>query len=464
MYKIVTRPQFIFCCLLLLLLQTQQVFAQGLVNTSGTNIVVNGSANIVIKDGGFSNAGNFVAGTGTVQFSGTANAATTLVGGISSALSFYNLQINKSAGNAMLGKNIAVSNSLIMSAGSLDLSSFTLDLGTTGSITGETAVSYVTSTSNGGILKTVNLNAPTAVDAGSMGIEITSTANLGLTTIKRGHLQQTNGGSGYSIYRYYDIAPTNNTALNATIKFHYLDAELASINESELKLWSSSNSGSSWALLGADAQDATANYVSKNGINQLNRFTLASSINHSLPIQLLSFTGQLIANNVQLNWSTAFEINNKYFELEKSVDGRNFTAFAKLTAVGNSNIANSYTYTDIKPLESGILYYRLKQVNTDGSYTYSKVIFVNKGIYAGSLIGVYPNPSNGPVHIRFMSTNTTRATLMLTDSKGKIIASKELAAEKGLNEIVYDLGRLAQGSYYIQLKGIDEKVLKIIKN
>lgn len=436
--------------------------AQGLTITSGSNFVVNGNVNLIVKDGGFNNAGTFTPGTGSVIFSGTAAPTVTTIGG-TSTLTFYNLGFDKTAGNAKLSRGISVSNSVLMQQGSLDLSTFDLDLGSTGSISGETATSFINGQSGGTVMRTVNLNAPTAANPGNIGIEITSTANLGSTLIKRGHQQQTNS-SGYSINRYYDIVPTNNTALNATIKFSYLDAELASINESELKLWSSANNGGSWTLLGADAQDATTNFVLKNGVGQMNRFTLASSVTNPLPVRFLSFNGQVVGNNVLLNWATGFELNNHHFELEKSIDGKNFSAFAKVLPAGNAGGA-SYQSTDFNPFTSSAIYYRIKQVNNDGTYSYTKVIYFTKGRYTNKLIGVYPNPAAGPVHIRFTSNGESTTTMLqVFDSKGLLVASKQLNIQTGLNDIPYDISQLAQGVYIIKLSGIDNHGINIIKN
>ncbi len=436
--------------------------AQGVTITTGANLVINGNANLVINDGGLNNSGVFTSGTGTVTFSGTASSLITTLGGTSS-LNFYNLSINKSSGSAKLTRNISVSNNVLLQMGSLDLSTFDLDLGSTGNISGESASAFITGLSGGSVLKTVNLNAPNAVNVGNMGIEITSAANLGLTTIKRGHMQQVSS-SGYGIYRYYDIIPANNTSLNATVKFNYRDQELGSINENELKLWSSANNGSTWNLLGADALDASANFVLKNGIGQLNRLTLASSVNNPLPVNLVSFTGQIAGNNIILNWSTSLELNNSHFEVEKSVDGRNFSVFATVRSSGNA-LGGNYQSTDANAFGSGnAVYYRIKQVDVDGKHTYTKVIYFTKGTITNSFIGVYPNPSNGPLQLRFISNGAVKATILqILDVSGKTVASARLNVQAGLNDIPFDVSGLSQGTYMIKLSGFDFKTITIIK-
>jgi len=437
--------------------------AQGIVITSGANLVVNGNANIVVNDGGFTNNGVFTPGTGTVIVTGTASPTITTIGG-TATLGFYNLSLNKSAGSAKLAKNASVSNNINMLQGILDLSGFDLNLGATGSISGETATAYISGASGGAVVRTVTLNAPNAFNPGNIGIEITSSANLGATTIRRGHAQQVSA-SGYSINRYYDIAPANNTALNATVKFYYLDGELATINESQLKMWASANNGATWSLLGADAQDATGNFVLKNGINQLNRLTLASSVTNPLPVTFLSFDGQLSGNNVNLKWATGVEINNHHFEVERSFDGRNFTSIAVIQPSGNA-AGGTYQSADVNPFSvATAVYYRIRQVSNDGTSAYTRVLFFSKGIPQNKFIGVYPNPGSGNIRLRFVADGSVKATeLQLFDNMGKVVASKKCTVTSGLNEVQMNIAQLVQGTYYIRLSGVDIAPVRILKN
>jgi hypothetical protein len=449
-------------CLLIIICLYATTHAQGIVITAGGNLVMNGAPNMVVNNGSITNSGVFIPSSSTVVLTGTATSASSFIAGTATT-SFYNLNINKSAGSFKLLRNIAITNNLMMLAGNYDLNGFDTDLGSTGSISGESAGSYIMGASGGTINRTINLNAPTAMNPGNIGIEITSTANLGLTTIKRGEQQQVSG-SGFSINRYYDILPANNTALNASLKMYYFDAELATINENELKFWSlNPAAGNIWKLLGADAQDATANYVTKNNIDQLYRFTLASSVSNPLPVQLIAFNAQLSGGQSLIKWATSHELNNHHFELEKSADGSSFSLLGSIVAVGNSNIASNYSYTDANPF-AGITYYRLKQVNADGSYTYSKVVAVNKGAYTNKLVNAYPNPTSGPVEIRFTSAAAASAIVQVTDAKGLLVISKTMSVSQGLNSTTIHLGRFAQGTYYLRVVGIDNKVLTILKN
>ena len=432
--------------------------AQGIIIGSGATLNVNGAGNLVINNGGLSNAGTFTAGTGTVALTGTAQPTSTSLSG-TSPLNFYNLSINKTGGSARLLRNTSITNNLLLNNGNIDLNGFDIDLGSTGSLVGESLLSTIVGQAGGSINRTILLNVPVNVNPGNLGIEITSAANLGLSVIKRGHTQQVNS-SGFSINRYFDIFPTNNTALNASIKMYYLDSELAGVNENELKLWSKPVAANvPWTLLGANAQDASANWVSKSGLDSLNKFTLASSIT---PVQLLSFSGLLINNGVQLNWSTLNEINSKHFEIEKALDGWSFRNIATIAAAGYSNNLKNYSFFDAALLEPSA-YYRLKFIKNDGSYIYSSVVFISKGSFNSSFIGMYPNPAREKVMLRFISSTTNSVLLQISNTDGKLVMSKSLEAIKGINTTEYDMNNLPQGFYYFRLIGIDNKTIKVLK-
>ena len=123
-----------------------------------------------------------------------------------------------------------------------------------------------------------NLNNPSAINLGNLGAVITSNTNLGNTTIRRGHKVQTGiSGSNNSILRYFDIIPTNNTALKASLRFYYFDAELNSLSEAKLYHWQSSNLVN-WNFMGADSRDVNANYVERKTYGKFDRVTLATAV------------------------------------------------------------------------------------------------------------------------------------------------------------------------------------------
>jgi len=112
-------------------------------------------------------------------------------------------------------------------------------------------------------------------------------------------------------------------------------------------------------------------------------------VHKTLPISLISFNGNIQNNEAILYWKTATETNNKGFEIEKSVDGNNFSKLAFIEGHGTSTQQNEYSYTDIK-LNGGDNYYRLKQIDNDGRINYSGIIKLN--YHLSFAYKIYPNP------------------------------------------------------------------------
>jgi len=238
--------------------------------SAGSSVTTKGSSVITLSNTKFANNGTFTGTSGTVQIIGS-NSNTVIEG--TGTTTFNNLTINKSSNNAQLNQNVAVTGNLTLTSGGVMLNSSNINFGNTGSLQNETETNRVFGT--GGYLQTtVNLNAPNATNPANLGAIITSTANLGSTLIKRAHSSFTLNGNG--INRSFDITPTNNTGLNATLKFTYLDAELNGNSEANLALWKSTNAGTNWTAL-ASTNNATSNFVQSTGIPSFALFSVGTN-------------------------------------------------------------------------------------------------------------------------------------------------------------------------------------------
>jgi hypothetical protein len=230
---------------------------------------------LVLNNAGITNNGAFTGGAGTVLFTGDAITGRSFVRG-DQPVNFYNLVIDKSSNDVQLNNNAAVSDSIIMERGNLQLNNYTLDLGSTGRIAGERDSCRITGVEGGLVKVSAILRSPRAINPGNIGIEITSEADLGATLIQRGNVQQMDPNGSTSIQRYFDISPAANTDLPATLRFFYLDSELAGMAIEQLVVFSSRGDGGNWTQWGADAADQAQNWVAKANINQWRRFTLSS--------------------------------------------------------------------------------------------------------------------------------------------------------------------------------------------
>jgi hypothetical protein len=154
-----------------------------------------------------------------------------------------------------------------------------------------------------------------------------------------------------------------------------------------------------------------------------------TSLPLTLPISLTSFTGKAVDQNVLLNWETASEQDNDYFEVLRSADGKKFTVIAKVDGAGNSTSVKNYSLVDENPF-AGTNYYKLIQHDFDGKTSESDVISVNSKI-AASQLSVYANPSD--VKITLSSANNTKGKLQLFDISGRKLSETLVEVNKGYN-------------------------------
>lgn len=425
--------------------------------TTGSAVVLKDAPSLVLKNTGLTNNGSLQTGSGKVVFSGSSATSSSFING-SSATSFYDLVVNKSANGIQLGRNIAVSHLLTFTSGdSLFLNNYILDMGTTGSISGETGTKRITGRTGGYIQVTATLNAPSAVNPGNIGIRITSTANLGSTVIRRGHVQQ----SGASIYRYYAVSPALNTGLNASVDFYYFDAELASLAEPNLGLFTSSN-GNNWVNHGEDGINTSLDYLTLNGLDSFHLLTLAN-IGAPLAVHLLNFRAVPVEIGTQLMWQATSESNFGYYEVERSENGRLFIPVGQVPGKGNMSEITSYAMVDLKPANQTV-FYRLKMVNQDGSITYSGILRVDNKEYKSGTFRVIPNLVSGQITSIALSLPADgKQVFHLYTQSGQFIRQFNLAGQRGVQNFTLNLGQLQPGMYWLIWEGQAKKEAIIIQ-
>lgn len=430
--------------------------AQGIINTSGTHLVANGTVSIVVNDGGFTNAGTFTKSTSSVVFTGSTATANSFIAG-TAATDFYNLTLNKSANGLQLNRNIGVSNLITFTSGdSIFLNNNIVDLGSTGSLSGETSSKRFTGQTGGYIMITQSLNAPSAVNPGNLGMEITSAANPGSTVIKRAHTVFRNR----SITRNFEITPTNNAALNATLVFHYLHSELRTAGEFTLSTYSSSNGGVNWFYVsGGPDLNTISDYITSTNVPSLHLFSFFSLAD--LPVHLLYIKGKAVGRDALIEWATSGEIDNDYFDIERSANGITFSKIGTVKGSGNTSIQKTYQYTDEQPL-AGTNYYRIKQVDTNLDFIYSGIVSVP---ITEPVIGISlsPNPATNLLLVKINGMEADEIDLNLMDQHGKIYKSISLKCKKGENNFTFNIEDLPKGLYYINLLGKNSQSVKFIK-
>jgi hypothetical protein len=358
---------------------------------SGTTVKLTGAVYIVLSDINLVNNSTLVqaSGDGNIKFTGSTDV--TFSG--SGTTTIDQLLLAKGSGAKInLQTNIAIISGLDFSGGLLNLGSNIIDMGTTALITNESELSYAYSAGSGYIQSTANLNAPSSVNPGSLGAIFTSASNMGNTVIRRSFVSSVNSvGGGSSILRKYTISPTNNTSLNATFRFEYLDAELNGLDENSLVFWKSPDN-IHWTAQGFTSNNTVTNYVELTGITDFSSWTLSTPLN-ALPVVFGNIKAFEQGSDIIVQWEVLTELNAAKYNIQRSSDGNNFNNIGYVTA---ANLVH-YNFADYQPL-AGNNYYRLQTVDLDNSTKLSRIIKVNMAKGKPG-IEIFPNPITGQVLI-----------------------------------------------------------------
>lgn len=180
----------------------------------------------------------------------------------------------------------------------------------------------------------------------------------------------------------------------------------------------------------------------------------------TLPVSLTDFYGQVSDKQVVLVWTTQSEINNRQFELEKSTNGYDFTTVTIVQGAGNSNTTRSYLATDYSPA-TGTSYYRLKQVDFDGTVAYSSLISVNfEGTDTGCKLKTVPNPCIG--RCSFVMENCSgeaesNVSFYVYDALGNIVFADAGMIEPGSSAFSFDSDNGLKPGVYIVRGNVGDK-------
>ena len=176
-----------------------------------------------------------------------------------------------------------------------------------------------------------------------------------------------------------------------------------------------------------------------------------------LPISLKSFTATPLDRSAALlSFATALEQNNDYFSIERSADGLRFSEIGRVQGAGNSLQTREYNYTDNTPLR-GINYYRLKQVDYDGKYTFSPVVSLNfDGTDRGNGVRLSPQPVKDQLAVTLEQAFQQDARWELYDLSGRLLQAGTLAAEAERFSI--EAATLTNGAYVLRITG-DQQVI-----
>ena len=285
------------------------------------------------------------------------------------------------------------------------------------------------------------------------------------------------------VKRHYEITPQlNPNTATASITLYYTQADFDDYNAMNPSLRLPSSSGDAVGKsnirihkISGTSSDGSGSMDSYSGAkviidpddskivwnSELSRWEVTfdvtgfsgffTSTNTSLPVNLLSFNGMTESSKNILSWITASEIDNKGFEIQRSFDGHNFNAIGYVNGKGTIDQQQNYSFTEPQP-NASVSYYRLKQEDNGGGFSYSKVLALNR--YDGMVdFSIFPNPSSSIFNLVGKSIEDRDAIVINT--LGQVFSIKVKN-----NQI--DLGHLPNGFYYFKLNAYDRSV-KLIK-
>ena len=164
----------------------------------------------------------------------------------------------------------------------------------------------------------------------------------------------------------------------------------------------------------------------------------------ALPVQIVFFGGKLTGDKVTLSWIAENEINFKYFQVERSVNGTTFTTIGQVTS---ANLHNYSYKDDVDALRGRRVYYRLKKVDRDGKFSYTETFTLH--IPNNTKFSVYPNPASGAVQLQLNNTVAGKVTIQVADALGRIVQQQTLSVTG--STIKLNTSALGNGTYLVKM-------------
>ncbi|MDP4263257.1 MAG: PQQ-dependent sugar dehydrogenase, partial [Bacteroidota bacterium] len=293
---------------------------------------------------------------------------------------------------------------------------------------------------------------------------------------------------GHRLYadRNLTIHPKTQPATNVAIRLYLTTAEFNALNTAtntlgagsgiggninNVGIFKNSNNTCVSTLTGGPAtavtmasrgtQGAQGYVLQSNALPSFSTFYFANASLTTLPVQMISFSGNLSNNVTVLNWTTSNEVNAQNFVVERSENGSDFSSIGTVAASGTTRSSTSYSYTDnnVAALSSTVIYYRLKIVDKDGNSSYSNVITVSLADIAGR-VTVFPNPVAAEAKVTIAAVTDGMAQWKIIDNAGRVVMESTSQLRKGHNSITINVEKLSAGNYYLSVtgEGIDQKV------
>jgi len=445
--------------------------------TIGNGTTLNGNNRIINIKGNWTNNAAFI-NTNSVTFNGT---TAQTIGGTAST-SFDTLIINNSSGINLFCSQ-SVDDLLQLTSGKISTSSTNiLTISAAGSISGGSDSSFI----NGPLSRIKNtaaqqiLTYPLGKGNSYRPVELiiahsdTTLAGYRAEVFNNAPVSRTLPGtlSSVSSVRYWNVTKTGSAVVTSAYITLYYGVEDGVTEPQDLRI--AKENGSAWIDLGGTANGSPAGSILSNQFTTFSDFVLAnvSGGANPLPVELASFTATAASkeNEIILKWTTKTEMQNYGFEVERckkpeqtSEAQCNWENIGFVKGSGNSNSPKEYYFVDQK-INSGIYLFRLKQLDTDGSFEYSGELEVSIANIAELFVleQNYPNPFNPSTTIKFAVNEASPVSIKVYDALGKEIKTifNETAESGRFYSVEFDGSDCSSGVYYYAISGNNYNAVK----
>jgi hypothetical protein len=209
-----------------------------------------------------------------------------------------------------------------------------------------------------------------------------------------------------------------------------------------------------WFAMGMDSRDNNASFfINWDGWSQTNVSYIVVHYSYITPVELTSFEATTVNRKVTLNWQTATELNNSGFEIQRSKNGNEYINVGFVPGKGTSTELNKYTFID-KELETSTYYYRLRQIDFDGTSELSNTIEVEINIPDAFVLNQnYPNPFNPSTKINYVIPEESFVTIKVFDALGREVTTLvNKLKQAGKYEIDFSANNLPTGIYIYRME------------
>lgn len=437
--------------------------------TINSELDVSAPSNYTINlAGNFVSNGTFTPQNGQVVLDGTTDQT------FDGILTFYDLQLNKATGDLVMNTGIGVSNELNMTTGDVVLGNFDISLSAAATITGASSNSYIQADGVGTVIKSIDvvmadyfnfevgdvaiyspfyfrLNAATIGASASINVNLDNAVNANLRT-DAPHL------SRYWTFEDNDLSGS----INYDIAFIYDDTDDVVGTESLLvPIKFVTDVDTTDYTQGVDFDiDVATNRIFWNGLTTFSEGTAGLDADDPvvLPVELIYVQASLVDHDILIEWATASERDNDFFTIERSFNLQNFEAIGTVQGAGDSNETREYRFSDTNPYV-GVSYYRIKQTDFDGAFTYSSVLRVETAFLNDQPVSldVYPVPSLLEEGVTVSMQNLipgSIARLEVISLDGKMVYSKEVVVSRSgeINHLVQVPETVVRGEYLLTIQ------------